>query len=289
MDPRNIVVFFLSMESCAGLLLNVYLVVVNVRAWAKVRRLSSGDQILLAYGASNTVWQCILINNDIIYLFWYHVYLSEKVYPVMIFLYFNFSISSSWMTTFLCSFYCIKVVRLQHPFFAFLKARFSKMMPWLILLSLVGSTCFSSLMFTLVYKESALNNTTNYTLDATGSNHSVSRQIFTGILLSVACFIPFLLGVFALVLTLISLIVHVHNMQKNTWDFSSPHLQAYVGTVRTMSLLLLLYLFYFLSQLFLSFSIFSTSSPWFWMCLTIQHSYLPLQSLLLIQQNPKFR
>ncbi|XP_063789030.1 taste receptor type 2 member 41-like [Pseudophryne corroboree] len=272
---------FMFLDIFAGLFLNGLIIYISSRTWRNGGYLSPGDAILVALGLCNIIMQTLLTCGIIIYYFWIHTFLSYSFFSVFFAIYNPMCLSSSWMTSWLCIFYCIKITNFQCSVFVLVKSRFSGMLPWLILASVALSVIFISSGYL-----TALNPAGNATQHDSSQRVPFTLSSVFLVVLVFWCCLPCVLILTSLGTTLTSLVIHVFRMKAST-DFSSSKIEAHINGIRTMTLLLVLYIIFYLTQIILSLSIFPFSSPWFWILLVLHFSFCTLQGVILVLGNPK--
>ncbi|XP_053328040.1 taste receptor type 2 member 40-like [Spea bombifrons] len=284
MNPLTILSGIIALEILSGVLLNLFIALVCSKEWVTHGHLGLSDQILLIVGSSNLVLAILHTFNYLYFFFMYHLSFSGQLQKIATYFAFVSSICLSFSTAWLCIFYCIKVVKLQIPFATFLKTRFPKMLPRVMLLSMAGSALLCSFVSHYYFR----NDAANHTLEAGhGSITAMKTDSLYYLFLFFGFCIPFVLVIAALAVTIRSLVLHIFRMQQTLQSVS--HLHTHVGAIRTMTLLMGLYIFYYVSQVLLALDVFSEFSGWGYLCVITQYAYPGLKALLLILGNPKLR
>ncbi|MEE6510024.1 hypothetical protein FKM82_029043 [Ascaphus truei] len=272
--------------SFTGIPLNIFIIAVSARAWVKGGYQSPADLILLALGISNVTMQILQFFINMTYFFWKD-FLVSQVYILCHAINSSTILSCSWMTAWLCTFYCLKIVTFRYQLLTFLKLRFLKLLPWLILGTVGLSSSLMAFLAGNIFKDNPLNNTVNSTL-YNNSLEYVSVQVSFKVFIyamEVGFSIPFFLILVSLGLTLTSLSLHVLRMLQSSSNFTSSQLKFHMNAAKTMTLLLVLHITFYLSHL--SLKIFPHFTPWSWFCIVIYIYFCTLQALILISGNRK--
>ncbi|NXM00331.1 TA2R9 protein, partial [Tyrannus savana] len=141
------VVAIMTLETFAGMWINAFIVSVTCMSWVRKKTLKSYDKILLAVGCSRFWFLCIswvYSFVSIIYPNYLHVH---PIYPLLGSTQSFVTCSNFWVSACLCVFYCIKIANFRNSFFIYLKGKIDRMVPWLLL----GSVLFSLVNGILVY------------------------------------------------------------------------------------------------------------------------------------------
>ncbi|XP_040203361.1 taste receptor type 2 member 4-like [Rana temporaria] len=142
----NSVLFDLFIFSCfgitlAGLVIQLFIVAVNVNDWMKGRSITGADKIITSIGISriffNALW--LLISSSFIF--------SE--FPETIYIFLEFSLrtlatSNIWLSTLLSIFFYFKISTFHNVFFLCMKAIISRKVVYLIIACVLFSVLHSS-------------------------------------------------------------------------------------------------------------------------------------------------
>ncbi|XP_068103357.1 taste receptor type 2 member 7-like [Hyperolius riggenbachi] len=197
------------------------------------------------------------------------------------------SLSSSWLTSCLCLFYLIKIVHFSSRFLSWLKMKIDELVPRLVTMVMLVILVLS---FLEKIRESACNINVP-SLNKTGNSYLTKCQLssmFNVILIS--RFISLLSMTLITAGTSASIALHVHRMKRNITSSTNANNKAMI-VVRTMVCLLVYYILFcvvFMLARFSGFQIFLDSNS-FLMYLVVLFSFTPVQSIILILGNPKYK
>ncbi|NXF82710.1 T2R41 protein, partial [Sclerurus mexicanus] len=145
-------VAIVTLEAFAGMWINAFIVSMICIAWVKKETLNSNEKILLLLGCSRFGYLCIG---------WVYYFLSV-IYPKYLQVHAIFPLVESaqsfcnctnfWVSTCLCVFYCIKIANFRNSFFIYLKVRIERIVPWLLLGSLLSSLVVGILVYDVTDK-----------------------------------------------------------------------------------------------------------------------------------------
>nr|DBA18890.1 TPA: hypothetical protein GDO54_014784 [Pyxicephalus adspersus] len=279
----------LVVESIIGIFTNVFIVLVNLRDWLKGQSLNSSDHLVVSLALSNTCFS--FANTAIIVCF---IYFVEFVFPDYVFyiVYGTMSytiFSSSWLSSWLCLFFFLKIINFKGGCFGWMKMKVGSLVPWLIFLSQVIS-CISSLPLiwttTKVYSQNSTSSDLGGNETSTVTKYKINEfyNIFSII---VNCFVPFLIVMATTGCIIASLSLHTRHMKQNMEDSHGPSLKVHQAAARTMSSLLVIYLIFYVVELGLGFL--PMSSLFYWICFMLISFFPTLQSIVLITGNSKLR
>ncbi|NWW73391.1 TA2R9 protein, partial [Climacteris rufus] len=140
-------VAIITLQVFAGMWVNAFIVSVLCIAWIKKKTLNSNEKILLLLGSSRFWYLCI--SWVYAFLLIIHPYcfcvplLLQSLASIQNFFY----CSNMWVSACLCVFYCTKIANFRNRFFVYLKVKIDRMVPWLLLGSVILALIFSILVY----------------------------------------------------------------------------------------------------------------------------------------------
>ncbi|XP_075056554.1 taste receptor type 2 member 39-like [Mixophyes fleayi] len=156
------------------------------------------------------------------------------------------ALCSLWWGTVLCVFYCVKITNYNNRLFLRLKMNISRLVPWLLLTSLVVSFLSSLPIKWCMYSVHYMNSTGNINSSNTG-NVSLEENIMNiSIIFFTGSILPFLIFCAAICLLIVSLLKHTRNMSSKDSVFTNIQLDAHIGAIRSLIFFLALYVLYFI-------------------------------------------
>ncbi|KAL8173172.1 UNVERIFIED_CONTAM: hypothetical protein K2H54_041539 [Gekko kuhli] len=113
--------------------MDVFILTVNGRDWMKKKHLSTTDRILTLQGSIRICMGCTEIIWLILKKFCPWITRIRFVFKAFMFILWYLTSCNVWLTTSLCSYYCVKIADFSHPFFVHLKLRLSGLVSaWLL-------------------------------------------------------------------------------------------------------------------------------------------------------------
>ncbi|XP_075056893.1 taste receptor type 2 member 4-like [Mixophyes fleayi] len=125
------------MLAVIGLLLNAFIVTNNFLRWQKGRTLQTVDIIVTSLGA-------VRISLLILWLLIFEITIQVKyILEYILIVATSVTFCSLWWGTVLCVFYCVKITNYSNRLFLRLKMNISRLVPWLLLTSMMVSVLCS--------------------------------------------------------------------------------------------------------------------------------------------------
>uniref|UniRef100_A0A6I8PSM4 Taste receptor type 2 n=1 Tax=Xenopus tropicalis TaxID=8364 RepID=A0A6I8PSM4_XENTR len=224
-----------------GTVLNSSIVAVYLSDWKKGLNLGACDQIILTMGCNNLLLQWFLTLNLIFVVYGLYSLLAKVLLVAVVSLVLNFGIAFSfWLTAWLSSYYCVKLVNFSNRFFIRLKREASGVVTYCLLGTAVilFSTRLPIIWSVQITTDQNLTRISNVLYD------NIVHLSFNTIFIY---FLPTIITSFCIGLSLMSLLKHVRKMKQNTSQFWNPQLKSHIKACRTMFLLLTVNLIFFLS------------------------------------------
>ncbi|POI28816.1 hypothetical protein CIB84_007434 [Bambusicola thoracicus] len=278
-----VVVF--AFQALAGMGINAFIVAVSCMAWCKKKSMNSNEKILLFLGCFRFWYLCATWIYLIVSVLFPQTLLDTGVsLTFAIFLCFLNS-SNLWTSTCLYAFYLIKIANFRHCFFIYLKARIDRVVPWLLLSSVVLSLLNCSPFLEVIDEErrSSPNFTTQGIFWKT--NEGIRKHFNSIVSTCTAGFsVAFLLVTFFAFFLLFSLCRHKHKMQ--TTSTRSLSVDAHIKAMK--SLLSFFFTFSIHYILLISTVYYSSKENLLTLfLLVLQYAFPVVHSLILIFSNPK--
>ncbi|XP_045703910.1 taste receptor type 2 member 16 [Phyllostomus hastatus] len=288
MIPNPLTVFFMIiylLESLTIILQSSLIVAVLSREWIQVKRLSPVDMIFISLGVCRFCqqWSSVLFNFCSYFnpssVYWYMSVFWEYTNTL-----------TFWLTTLLAVVYCVKISSFTHPIFLWLRWRILRLVPWMLLGSLLISCV--TIVFSTVRNHSKIqllsmmqstgNNTVTERLKTFVENILISQQL-------VVLAIPFLLFLASTVLLIVSLTQHLGQMQHHHTGHSNSSMKIHSTALRFLAFFLIVFTSYFLSIIFCTMHILWEMESWFWVGETIIYAIVSIHSTSLMLSSPKLK
>nr|XP_006120754.1 taste receptor type 2 member 40-like [Pelodiscus sinensis] len=289
--PTIIMLVILVAEDFVGMWINSFIVAINCFERIKHRGLYSSDNILTVVAFSRF---CVLLKTTLqtfCSIFYLEIYYMDTVFQAFRAVTWFLNSSNQWFAACLGVFYCVKIANFSHPLFISLKFRISRLVPWLLLVSVLFSL-FSSLPFLNTPYKIRYNNFNSslrgvyYTVKNVTVETSVSHVLFicgTGFS---AAFTIFIISAFLL---LFSLWRHTRRMQNNSSCFRSPCVEAHIQAMKAIMSFFLINVVNFIALLILLTNTLEETSLMGIACTIIIDACPSVHSIVLILSNPKLK
>ncbi|XP_075451206.1 taste receptor type 2 member 40-like [Ascaphus truei] len=198
--------------------------------------------------------------------------------------------SSLWFATVLCVYYCVKITNYNHFLFIYVKVRINKLVPWLLLASLLTSLA-SSLPFGWYAFNLNYSNSTNNLLKNSTVQDIIVVEYYTNqyIMYGLGSSLPFTIFCVATFLLIKSLWMHTRQMRSSGMGIRSPSLDTHFRVVKSMVFFLFLNIIFFTSMNVIFSRVLTLRSPWFIFLYILTSAYPFLHSAVLIFCNKKLK
>ncbi|XP_063775264.1 taste receptor type 2 member 43-like [Pseudophryne corroboree] len=221
----------------AGLMINGFIVAVNVTDWMKQRSVTSTDQILTSLAVTRVFFQsaCLL------HIFLHYLFIEISII-LNIIMYYIFAVSfytSIWLANLLSVVFCLKICNFHNVFFLRLKIMILQRVVHLIIACVLVPICYSStyfMIFTIEIPKNSANKSNNWEID--------DKAVLVFLLWDIVLFLMFFVST---VLLISSLCHHVNRMR---CDRAVPgQLDTYYKTIKFSATSFLIYAFYFIAYM----------------------------------------
>lgn len=288
MTPNQLTVFFMViylLESLTIIVQSSLIVAVLSREWVQIKRLSPVDMILINLGVCRFCLQL----SSVLYNFCSYFNPDDKLWYIGVIWEFTNTLTF-WLTSLLAVVYCVKVSSFTYAIFLWLKWRILRLIPRLLLGSLMISSVTIIVSATRYYIKSQLismmqllgNNTETETLK------TFLEKYYTHQHLAMLC-IPFLLFLTAIILLIASLSQHLRQIRHHNAHHSNSSMKAHATALRFLAFFFIFFTSYFLTIIISIKYMLTHKSSWFWAWETIIYATVSihLTSLMLSSSTLK--
>ncbi|XP_009883675.1 PREDICTED: taste receptor type 2 member 9-like [Charadrius vociferus] len=279
-------VVIVTLQALVGMWINAFIVSVLCIAWVKKKSLNSNEKILL-FLACCRFWY--LLSTWVYHLFSVLYPLSFYVHPLpQLFtaLHSFLNCSNLWVSASLCVFYCIKIANFRHIFFTYLKVKIDRIVPWLLLGSVLLSLVICSLAYDIANKAHCNNpNSTTrgnfWKVSVKMDAHFFPVYFISGFGFATA----FMAVIFSALLLLFSLWRHKCKMQTNAAKDLS--MDAHIKAMKSILSFFFIYSINFTCLVLAMIYSTKEANPVVFLILVFQYAFPAVHSLILIFSNPK--
>ncbi|KAM4024035.1 taste receptor type 2 member 39-like [Anomaloglossus baeobatrachus] len=279
-------VIVLALELTAGTFFNAFIISVIFYDFYKEKNMIDSNKIVMCICISNVIYNVLTaagIMDDCVGL---HSSLTfDLSYLYMILVLYNIS-SCGWLSAGLGVFYFVMIS--QAKLLAWVKFRISSIVPWMLLILEVVSfinSLSSSLL--LIFPRIRSRNIT----ESTPSIMQVLAENKAGLINAAVAntSMPIVIILISTICTILTLKQHSLKMKRGMETVDQRCLTPFERVVCRMTYFLLFYLAFYSLVLNFYFSIVSQVESGFWVTLMLMSSFTPVQSMLLILGNPRFK
>ncbi|KAE8587899.1 hypothetical protein XENTR_v10022169 [Xenopus tropicalis] len=200
------------------------------------KRLGRSEQLICVISAFNCFYYLIKVSRYLnLLLIMHSISIFSKKYKMGEFIFLLTMVSSKlWVSNWLCAYFCLKIVRVNHKFYICLQRLFPKLCPWILIISIFVS-------FVLSLTEVCLND--EKLLDFPYNQNVSSNTVFQNVNFIAQVYIMFCLAAILifiiLALTIIgSLCRHMNRMKNNLNGTRISNVEAHVQASKTLVILL---------------------------------------------------
>ncbi|XP_063775275.1 taste receptor type 2 member 39-like [Pseudophryne corroboree] len=273
---------------CAGFLLNAFIVIQSFIWWLKGKTLQTADIIMTSLGVVRIVLLTAFLRITIEAIAAHSVLPNKNTSAVYMTGMMSVAFCSLWWGTVLCVFYCVKITSYSNRLFMRLKMNISRMVPWVLLTSLLVSFLSSLPNIWCMYPGRYMNSTQDSYSSSIGNGTVEANYVNVFIVFLSGSIAPFLIFCAGICLLIASLLKHTRNMSSKDSGFTNTQLDVHISVIRNMVSFLLFYALYFITGnvMFLNY----TEHPsYVLICSTCASAYPSLHSIMLIASNAKLK
>ncbi|NXP32141.1 TA2R9 protein, partial [Leiothrix lutea] len=276
----------ITLEVFAGMWINAFILCVLCIGWVKKKTLNSNEKILLLLSCSRISHLCFSgVNNFLSRVYPNYLYVHPILQILASFTTF-FNYSNLWVSACLCGFYCIKIANFRNRFFIYLKVKIDRMVPWLLLGSMLSALAMGIIIYDLA--ETAQRNNLTFTClrNFWEENIRMDKHYFSAFFLAGFGYAAsFMAVIFSALFLLFSLWRHKHRMQTNSMKDLSVE-----AHIRAMKSILSFFIMYSINFVCLILTIIYSMKNENTMTLLISiylYAFPGAHSLILIFSNPR--
>ncbi|KAM4024055.1 taste receptor type 2 member 2-like [Anomaloglossus baeobatrachus] len=234
---------FAFLENLVGIILNTFIVVVNINILRIGNELNPSALLHLLMGVINIFVMTVIIIQGLAFLVFSQFFFIKGVQEffltlITVLMYFQY-----WLIAWLCLFYFSSTTTFSHKFIVWLKRHIPRLLPYLPLVSAALSFAVSILFIPegITQPQPSV----NVTLDSGFPDYTLNT-VYMMLFTFLCCWPPFIISLVSAGFTASSLITHIRNMKRGVLGFTRPQLKIYINALRTMTLLILLSVSYYL-------------------------------------------
>ncbi|XP_036235687.1 taste receptor type 2 member 9-like [Molothrus ater] len=275
-----------TVEAFPGMWINAFLICLLCIAWVKKKTLNSNEKILLLLGCSRFWYLCFswvycsLSITSPNYLF------VQPTFQLIVFFQSFFNCSNLWVSACLCVFYCVKIANFRNRFFIYLKVKTDRIVPWLLLASLLSALAIGIIAYDIAVSELSINHNSTGQGNFSKVRGKMDENFFQIYFIYGFGFVTSFTAVTSSAFFLLfSLWRHKCKMQENSMN--SLSIDAHI---KAMKSILSFFIMYSINFIFLILSLIPSTKEEKYVALVslvFLYAFPGVHSLLLIFSNPK--
>ncbi|XP_027528525.1 taste receptor type 2 member 7-like [Neopelma chrysocephalum] len=279
-------VAIMTLEVFAGLWINAFIVSVICMAWVKKKTLNSNEKILLVLGCSRFWYLCITWVYFFLSIIYPHFLYVQPRLQLVVFIQSSLSYSSLWFSACLCVFYCIKIANFGNSFFIYLKVKIDRMVPWLLLGSVLFSLVIGIIAYDIANKPHCNNRNSTGRSNFWKASIKMDKHFFPSFFIAGFGYaVSFMAVTSSALLLLFSLWRHKRNMQTNSMKDLS--MDTHIKAMKSILSFFVMYGINFACLILNMVYATRKGSPLTFLILVFQYAFPGAHSLILIFGNPK--
>ncbi|NWT10186.1 TA2R9 protein, partial [Vireo altiloquus] len=281
-------VAIITLEAFAGMWINAFLVCVLCIAWVKKKALNSNEKILLLLGCCRFWHLCFSWVYSFLSIIYPNYFYVQPTCKLLLSIQNFFDCSNFWISACLCVFYCIKIANFRNRFFVYLKVKIDRIVPLLLLGSVLLALAISSSLYDIIDKAQSNNhNSTEQRSFSKVSDRMDDGYFNTYFIYGFGFVTSFTAVIFSAVFLLFSLWKHKLKMQKNS--MKSLSMEAHIKAIKSI---LSFFIIYSINFVFLTLTLIPSTQeeyPMIFLVYIFLYTFPGVHSLILIFSNPELK
>ncbi|XP_045854982.1 taste receptor type 2 member 1 [Meles meles] len=274
--------FFSTIQLLIGVLANGLILVVNGTELIKQRKMVPLALLLSCLAIARICLQSVIFYISLAIVLWIEVPLLIESFLIFMFV----NELGLWFASWLGVFYCAKIAPIAHPLFFWLKMRISKLVPWLIL----GSLLHASILSVFLNKHMwVLSQQVVLGFFSPNATTQIKEMPTLQIAFLVRLSLPLLIFLVSALLVIFSLGRHTWQMRNMAMGTRVPSTGVHVRSLLSVLSFLVLCVSHYMTAALLSSQIFQLRSLMFLFCVWVFGSFPSGHSMILILGSPKLK
>ncbi|NXI32868.1 TA2R9 protein, partial [Sterrhoptilus dennistouni] len=278
-------VAIITLEVFAGMWINAFIVCVLGIGWVKKKTLNSNEKILLLLGCSRFCSLCFSWVNHFFSRIYPNYFYVHPIHQLLMFFATFFKYSNLCVSACLCGFYCIKIANFRNRFFIYLKVKIDRMVPWLLLGSMLSALTTGILIYDLTETVQSNNLTFTCLGNFWKADFRMDKYFFSFFLAGVGYAASFMAVLCSALFLLFSLWRHKCMMQTNSMKDLS--MEAHIRAMKSILSFLVMYTINFVCLILTVIDAMKNQNNMTLLLSIYLCAFPGVHSLILICSNPK--
>ncbi|NXY16707.1 TA2R9 protein, partial [Atrichornis clamosus] len=279
-------VAIITLEVFAGTWINTFIVCVLCIAWIKKKSLKPNEKILLLLGCCRFCYLCFSWVYSFLSIIYPNYLYVHPILQLAVSIESFFDYSNLWGSACLCVFYCIKIANFRSRFFIYLKVKIDRIVPWLLLGSVLLALAIAIIAYDIADKPHCNNRNSTAHGNFWKASIKMDKHFFPSFFLTGFGYAAsFMAVIFSAVFLLFSLWRHKHKMQKNS--MKSLSMDAHIRAMKSILSFLVMYSINFVCLVLKMVYVTKKASPLTFLIEVFQYAFPSIHSLILIFSNPR--
>ncbi|XP_063280015.1 taste receptor type 2 member 105-like [Prinia subflava] len=281
----TITVAITTLEAFAGMWINAFIVCVLSIGWITKKTLNS-NEILLLLGCSRICSLCVSWAYALLSFIYPNYLYVHPILQILTFSVIFFNFSNLWVSASLCVFYCIKIANFRNTFFIYLKVKIDRMVPWLLLGSVLSALALGSVICTFTETVQGNNLTITYLRNFWDTSIRMDKHFTSSFFLAGFGYASSFMAVVSSALFLLfSLWRHKRKMQTNSME--DLNMEAHIKAMKSILSFLVMYTINFVCLILSTIYAIKNENTMTLLIFIYLHAFPGVHSLILIFSNPK--
>ncbi|XP_073490724.1 taste receptor type 2 member 40-like [Aquarana catesbeiana] len=281
----------IALQTVIGITFNSCITAFSFRSRKNGSSFHPTNLIFSIMGLVNIFFQCVLTAQNIIFILWPCLFSIKELSLGLSVLTQSTAYCSFWLTGWLCAHYCVNIVNLGHHLIARLQRLLSSFLPHVLVMSILGPILLGVLSIWMADDVFEVKPSSNHTgSSCIGGETFKLNAAYRVMTTFLGCCLPFFLALISTGITISSLIRHINKMKNNISGYTRSSLQSLIHAVKTMVLLLILSVIFYVFALLFSATTTNTSVQVMSILSSLIIMSFPLtEAVIIIQAVPKLR
>ncbi|XP_061228282.1 taste receptor type 2 member 9-like [Neopsephotus bourkii] len=280
-------IVIITFQALAGMWINAFIISVICISWVKKKSFNSNEKVLLFLGCSRFAYLIVTWVYCLLAIFYPTYFYVHPIPQVVVAVQSFLNSSNLWVSACQCVFYCVKVANFRYTFFLYLKVKIDRIVPWLLLGSVLLSLVVCITVYHITDKARCIHPNSTALENFWKIEVRMSEEFFPVFLISGFGFATAFMAVIFSVLLIFSLWRQKRKMQNNS--VKELNMDAYFKAIKSILFIFIIYSFNFICLILTLIYATKKENTVSFLIFIFQYAFPSLHSLTLIFSNPKLK